>query len=129
MKKILSIIIIIAIGLMCGMAVAGNTLTFTAMNSVTNSSAKDMTVSYDDFWCEITNRTGTGDIVVTLEGTNLTTDSAWANTVTDKTIANSVDSSWQFQSLDVYERRIRLHIVSGADVTNTISGQCGAGGR
>jgi hypothetical protein len=131
MKKLISIILIIAVGMMSGLAMAGGTLTFTAINSVTNSASKDFGVSGDDYWCEITNRTGNNDIVVTLQGTNLNTDAAWVNTNTNTTIANGTTKgpSWQFQSLDYYAKLIRLHVVSGADVTNTISGKCGQGGR
>lgn len=129
MKKLLSIAIIIALGLVAGLAIAGNTLTFTDIASVTNSAANDFGVSSPDYWCEITDRAGNNDIVVTIQGTNLTTDSAWTDMVTDKTIANSVDSSWQFQSFDYMASRIRLHVVSGADITNTVSGVCGPGGR
>ena len=130
MKKLLTILIIIALGISSGLAVAGTpVLSFGPMNSVTNSSAKDFAVSAKDYWCEITNRTGTDEIIVTIQGTNLTSDSTWVNMVSNKTIANAADSSWQFQSLDYYARKVRVSVKTEADVANTISGKCAQGGR
>lgn len=129
MKKLITVLIVIALGVSCGLAVAASTLSFGPINSVTNSSAKDFAVSTPDFWCEITERTGLGNIVVTLQGTNLTSDSVWVDMNTNKTIANSSDSSWQFQSREYYARKIRVHVVSDADILNTITGKCGPGGR
>jgi hypothetical protein len=129
MKKLIYITMILLIGILVGQAVAATTMSFSLINSVTNTTVKDWSTSGDDYWCEITARAGNGNIVVTLQGTNLTTDSAWVDMVTNKTIQNSTGSSWQFQSLDYYARRTRLHVVSGADIANTFSGKCGRGGR
>lgn len=131
MKKLI-IANIIMVFLLAGVALGSSMLSFTDINAITNSASKDFASSYEDFWCEITDRAGDDDIVVTLQGTNLTSDQAWVDLTTEKTISNSTDgpdSSWQFQSQDNYARVVRLHVVSGAGVANTVSGKCGPGGR
>lgn len=103
-------------------------LTFN-MNSVTNSSAKDFEELFTHFACEVTSRVGDDDILVTLQGSILTTSSAFANIGTNKTISNSTTtatnpSSLQFQDSGTGAQRIRLHVVSGAGLVNTIAGTC-----
>lgn len=103
-------------------------LTF-SMSTVTNSAIKDFEDIYTHFACEISNRVGDDDILVTIQGSILTTDSAFANTGTNKTISNSTTtatnpSSLQFQDDGTAAQRIRLHVASGAGVGNTIAGTC-----
>lgn len=99
------------------------------MSGVTNSAIKDLEDIYTHFACEISNRVGDDDILVTLQGSILTTGSAFANIGTNKTISNSTDtatnpSSLQFQDDGTAAQRIRLHVVSGAGLANTAEGTC-----
>jgi hypothetical protein len=131
-RKLNAILIIIAvmIGLMGGAALAGD-LTFTNMAAVTNTTPANYGALYDHFACEITSRVGTSDIVVTMQGSITTFDSAFANIGSNKTISNATatasnPSSLQFQDSGTAAQRIRLHIVSGTDIGNTITGICKA---
>lgn len=99
------------------------------MSSVTNSAAKNLEDIYIHFACEVTSRVGDDDILVTLQGSILTTGSAFANIGTNKTISNATTtasnpSSLQFQDSGTAAQRIRLHVVSGAGLANTIEGTC-----
>lgn len=99
------------------------------MSSVTNTAAKDFGDIYTHFACEVTSRVGNDDILVTLQGSILTTGSAFANIGTNKTISNSTTtatnpSSLQFQDDGTAAQRVRLHVVSGAGLANTIEGTC-----
>ena len=116
--------------LIVGAAYAGD-LTFEDLATVTNTTPANYSVLYDHFACEITNRVGTSDIVVTMQGSITTFDSAFANIGSNKTISNATTtalnpSTLQFQDSGTAAQRIRLHVVSGADIGNTITGLCRA---
>ena len=126
MKKI--IIAILVAFLFVGAAHAEQVLEF-ELNSIDNTTAANFGSLYNHFACEITNRAGTSDILVSIQGSITMFDSAFANIGSNKTISNATTtatnpSTLQFQESGWAAKRIRLHVVSGADIGNTITGIC-----
>lgn len=117
-------------------AAYGATLLEFSFSSVTNSSTASLGSTYKDFACQVTGRTGNGNIVVALQGSispSIANDLTWVdlmNTVAvNATSAATDNSSWHFQNLSAYSSTIRMHVTSGADVANTVTGICKLGGR
>lgn len=128
--KAVLIIMIVALSLIAGVALAKD-LVFEDVATITNTTPANYGALYDHFACEITNRVGTSDILVALQGSIVFFDSAFANIGSNKTISNATTtatnpSTLQFQDSGTAAQRIRLHVVSGADIGNTISGTCRA---
>lgn len=130
-----TIIAILAALLIVGAAYAGTELSF-ELNAIENSGTKSLGASYDDFACQVTNRTGINNTVLELQGSiksDISNDLSWialANSAIVNTIAAGTNnSSWHFQSLDAYANIIRMKVLSGAGVANTVTGVCIPGGR
>ncbi len=131
MKRIL---LILGMLLIVGAAYAGTELDFT-LNAIENSTPKGYGPSYPDYACQVTNRTGIGNIVIELQGSikpSIANDLSWVtlvnSAVVNTTAAASSNTTWHFQSLDVYAKTIRMKVLSGAGVANTVTGVCRPGG-
>jgi hypothetical protein len=112
-----------------GNKMLGKYSTYATLNSVTNSAAYDFSRTYGTFGCDFT-RTGTGTIVVTLQGSRYI-DSLFTNKTSNHTITNAPDTKSISVSPDSGHRlkRLRVHVVSGVNVTNTLTPVCGVGGN
>lgn len=133
MKRIITAIL--AALLIVGAAYAGPVLEF-ELSSITNSTPKYFGASYDDFACQVENRTGINNTVLELQGSikpDISNDLSWVvlgnSAVLNTTEAGTDNSSWHFQSLDAYATAIRIKVLSGVDLTNTVTGECRPGGR
>lgn len=132
MKKLMTAILLAL--LVVGAAYAGPALDF-ELSSVTNSATKSLGSSYEDFFCQITERTGNDNVILSLQGSGLNItgdDRLWVDmvnsTVVNSTTAATNSASWQFQSQDYYERAIRVHVIANT-TSFIVNGSCWPGGR